>query len=134
MATGYRPLALFAALAAMGFSAAPAHACRGPFAEIAYLHRTLPEEAAGDFAAEVEILASDDGPDGYFFTARIIRLLRGKATSAKFVNVVPQVHTDCDRFPGVGEKGILIGRIVSSGPDEIGIDPIPAPRGSHIRE
>lgn len=132
MATGYRRLAFLAAFAAMAFSAAPAQACRGYILETPFLHRTLPEEVVGDFAAEVEILTSEHGREGYSFTARIIRLLRGEATSAKVVRVEARVIASCDHYPFVGEKGILIGTIAASGPDEILLNPIMAPRGSHF--
>ncbi|WP_336979428.1 hypothetical protein [Altererythrobacter fulvus] len=131
MATRHRLFALFAACAPMAFGAAPAQACRGYNLEVPFLHRTLPEKAEGNFAAEVEILTSEHGPDGYSFTARIIRLLRGEQTPATVVRVEATVFTSCTHYPSVGEKGILIGMIAAAGPDEILLYPIPAPRGSH---
>lgn len=131
MMAGYRIAGLVSVAMAATIIAAPAEACRNPRDQTSILHYQLPTEDVGDFAAVVEVTVSQFDPGERSFEGRIITLLRGTTTATAFRFDGPKmIVTGCDSFPSVGSRGILVGTIVSSSPEQVVIDPIRAPSQS----
>ena len=132
MMAGYRIAGLLSVAMAAAVIAAPAQACSNPGSQTSMLHTELPNEDAGDFAAEVEVTVSQHGPGQRSFEGRIIRLLRGTTTATTFRLDRSTINTSCDSYPSVGSKGILVGTIVSSSPDEVSIKITHAPSSRQL--
>ena len=104
--------------------AAPARAC--PFSEAMtpLLFDALPVVAPGDVAARIEVLPRDPRNPG--MRARIVAILVGEYAGSN-LRLEPSYLTSCDRFPQAGETGIVVGRVISSSPEALVIDPLRAP-------
>jgi hypothetical protein len=114
----------FVALTAVAALPMPAWAC--PFSEAMkpMLFEELPAVPADAVAARVQILARN--PHEPVVRARIVEMIRGDYAGAS-VRLEPSYHNSCDRFPLAGETGIVVGRVISSSPEALVIDPVWAP-------
>lgn len=107
--------------------AAPWHsvaaACSGPHSNVGFLHRSLPADGKYEVAVEVEISALRAGPILREAEGRILSLIRGNYAGTRVI-VRNLGLTSCDSLPSPGQKGIILGKIISSSPDALIIDPI----------
>ncbi len=114
----------FAAVATLALIPSPAEACPFAAAMNPLLFETLPTVPAGAVAARVEILARNPNEPG--IRARIVEMIRGE-----YAGVTLQLHrtgfNSCVRYPQPGETGIVVGRVVSSSPEVLIIEPELAP-------
>jgi hypothetical protein len=111
---------LCAALLALPSSA---FACTFSEAMTPLLFDELPAVPADAVAARVQILS---GGHRSGTRARIIEMIRGDYPGSN-LRLEPSFATSCDRPPVDGETGIVVGRVVSSSPEELVVDPIRAP-------
>lgn len=119
-----RVVLTFSAMAALVMLPSPARAC--PFSEAMtpFLFDALPAVPPGAFAARVQIIARDThGPE---IRARIVAMIVGDYAGS-ILGLQPSHYTSCDRFPMPGETGIVVGRVISSSPEALVIDPVRAP-------
>lgn len=116
---------LFAATIGLA-TPAPAPACTIADAVTPYLHRTLPAVPQGAIAARVEILPGTPSGHQVRIRARILSMLRGSYDGSTLL-IEPRMLSSCDGIPTAGEKGIVVGRVVSSSPEALVIDPVRAP-------
>lgn len=124
MMAGYRIAGLFSVAMAAAIIAAPAQACRYHGNQTSFLHTELPAEDVGNFAAEVEVTVSQHGRGERSFEGRIITILRGETTASTFRFDPNMFHTSCDSYSSVGSRGIIVGTIVSSSPEQVVINPV----------
>jgi hypothetical protein len=114
----------FAATAMLVLVPSPGEACPFAAAMSPLLFERLPTIPAGAVAARVEILARSPNEQG--IRARIVEMIRGE-----YGGVTLQLHpagfNSCVRYPQPGETGIVVGRVVSSSPEALIIDPELAP-------
>jgi hypothetical protein len=120
-----------ATILGLGLIAVPSEAARAcPFAGAMtpYLHRSLPPMAQGMIAAEVEIVGDRGAGGDVAIEARVVAMLRGDF-SGTTMRIEPQFVTSCDAFPRIGDKGVLVGRPVSTANGVLVVDPVRAPSG-----
>lgn len=111
-----------------------AQACRVAAQITPYLHATLPVVADSEIAAEVEILSGERVEGGFVLKAHIIAMLKGNFSGER-MKIAPEIFSSCDGVPRMGEKGIIVGRVISSSGDVLVVDPRRAPslRESELR-
>jgi len=119
-----RAVPALAAIAALALLCSPARACPIADAMTPMLFEELPAVPPGAVAARVVILADDPRHAGT--RGRILAMLVGDYAGT-MLRLEPAYYTSCDRFPQPGDAGIVVGRILSSTPDELVVDPIRAP-------
>jgi hypothetical protein len=112
---------LLAALAALP---SPARACSFYEAMTPMLFQEPPVLLSGEVAARVVILPADRESPG--IRARIVEMLVGDY-SGSILLLAPSTGTSCDLYPAEGETGIVAGRVVSSTPEALVVDPERAP-------
>lgn len=114
------------AIAVAALVSVPAMACRDPASQTPYLHKSLDTVGEAEFIAEVEVLTRTTSLKDVRIFARVVSVLRGSHTAAN-VTITPQVVTSCDGFPGMGERGIIAGKISAVSDQNIVLDPVRAP-------
>ena len=111
-------------LAASALAPAPAWACTPYEAMTPMLFDALPAVLSSDVAARVVILPTDPRSPG--LRARIVEMLVGDY-SGSILRLEPSWGTSCDAYPVEGQAGIVVGRVVSSTPEALVVDPERAP-------
>ena len=111
-------------LAAWALAPAPARACTPYEALTPMLFDALPAVLSGDVAARVVILPADPRSPG--LRARIVEMLVGDYPGS-ILQLEPSSGTSCDAYPVEGQSGIVVGRVVSSTPEALVVDPERAP-------
>jgi hypothetical protein len=93
-------------------------------------HKSLPFLPEGMVAAEVEIL---NGPssDHAEMRARIISMLRGSYSGTE-IRLAPRIIMSCNGWARSGDRGIVVGTVISSSETELVIDPMWAPSQREI--
>jgi hypothetical protein len=104
----------------------PAQACRVPAAQTPLLHDRLPRLPAGVIAAEVEIVTDVRSEPEPPLEARIIRMIRGNYRGTR-LRIDPTRVTSCDGVPLPGQRGIVVGRVLSVSDEMLVVDAIRAP-------
>ena len=100
-----------------------ASACGGDYNSVGFLHTSLPDDVEYEVAAQVEITALTATTFPGEAEGRILSMIRGNYSGAKVV-IRNLGGTSCDSFPMPGQKGIVLGRTISSSDDALVIDPI----------
>ena len=100
-----------------------ARACGGPPYNVGFLHRDLPDDRKFDVAVTVEITAVRARPIPGEAEGRILSVVHGQYSGSK-VLILNVGLTSCDSPPFLGQKGIVVGKIVSVSDDALVIDPI----------
>lgn len=115
------------AVAALGLGLAPATAlaCPGLSSERGLLHDAAPVLSPDQVAAEVRIVSVRGGPM-LVIEAEVLRMIQGRYAGSKLV-IRPSYVTNCDRFEGVGARGVVVGRRTAESGGVLEIDPIRAP-------
>ena len=131
---------------AVALQASPADACRDPRNVEPFFHEIAPEEGAGDFIAEVEIVRevptqiwigpADDRRSRQYesptLEARVLRHIRGDAR-IEYVRIsAPLIVSSCWAVARPGGAGILVGTALSHVED--GTIVVAAIRGPSPRE
>jgi hypothetical protein len=107
-----------------------AYACRAPWNQVYYIHRPDSIPDGGDFMAEVEIVSVTLSPKYYALSeARVISVLRG-SYSGTAITIKSSGNGSCDIRPRVGQKGVVVGRVVPSSGDTFTIEALPGPRAA----
>jgi hypothetical protein len=119
---------IFAASLVAALSTVPddAGACLLAADQMSYLHKTLPELPEGTIAADVEITTNARRTAHGRSEARIVSMIKGRYRGTKLI-IEPSIVTSCDGIPHLGERGFVVGRVVSSSEDALVIDPIRVP-------
>ena len=83
----------------------------------------MPDDREYEVAAEVEIISLTGKTFPAEAEGRILSMIRG-SHSGKIIVLRNLGGTSCDTFPMPGQKGIVLGRIISSADDVLVIDPV----------
>jgi hypothetical protein len=84
-----------------------AYACRA--GQQPLFHQALLDSIDGTVAVEAEVVADS----GAFIDARVIKVLRG-VDVAKVLRLPGESRGGCRSFPAVGDRGIIVGVLLSS--------------------
>jgi len=111
-------------LAASALAPPPARACSFAEAMTPMLFDAPPPVLSGEVAARVVILPANPRSPG--IDARIVEMLVGDY-SGSIMRLEPSSGNSCDAYPVEGQAGIVVGRVVSSTPEALVVDPERAP-------
>ena len=95
----------------------------------AILHDKVPTLTSGLIAAEVEITTDIRSAGRPPLEARIISMIQGKYAGS-LMRIEPQVISSCDGFPYPGQRGVIVGRVLTSSEVLLVVDPVRAPSAS----
>lgn len=109
-------------IAAFFATSAPAGACASATGIRPLFHATLPTLPDRSVAMNVEIVAVSQAA----IEGRIIAMVRGRYSGARF-RIALQGVNSCDGRVRPGDRGLLVGRIVSASEEALVIDPIRGP-------
>lgn len=127
-----RPMIFAVIFAAVATVPATAQACRVSTSQTPILHDTVPPVAPGLIVAEVEITTEIHSVARPPLEARIISMIRGEY-SGSHMRIEPQYFTSCDVFPSLGQRGIVVGRVLKIADDALVVDPVRAPSAAETR-
>lgn len=96
-----------------------AQACRTGWGERSLLHASIPALPAGTVAAEVEVITSVGR--GKPFEARILRMIGDEYNGSRLSLGVVSL---CDSLPEPGDRGFIVGRVISRSADKLILAPI----------